>query len=88
MADAAHRPGRAAERRGERSSEPGATYRQDGAGEATPRDPRLGGHDRIVSQEIRIVGPNGEKVDVMTFRGSFERDLKEFAETDPDFSFG
>jgi type I restriction enzyme R subunit len=42
------------------------------------------GSDRMVSQEIRIVGPNGEKVDVMTFRGSFERDLKEFAETDPD----
>jgi hypothetical protein len=42
------------------------------------------GTDRIVSQEVRIVGPNGEKVDVMTFRGSFERDLKEFAEIDPD----
>lgn len=42
------------------------------------------GTDRIVSQEIRIVGPNGEKVDVMTFRGSFERDLQEFAETDPE----
>lgn len=42
------------------------------------------GADRIISQEIRIVGPNGEKVDVMTFRGSFERDLKEFAEGDPD----
>lgn len=42
------------------------------------------GTDRIVSQEVRIVGPNGEKVDVMTFRGSFERDLKEFAEIDSD----
>jgi type I restriction enzyme, R subunit len=42
------------------------------------------GTDRIVSQEVRVVGPNGEKVDVMTFRGSFERDLKKFAETDPD----
>ena len=42
------------------------------------------GTDRIVSQEVRIVGPNGEKVDVMTFRGSFERDLKEFAEENPD----
>ncbi len=46
--------------------------------------PTWEGTDRIVSQEIRIVGPNGEKVDVMTFRGSFERDLKEFAENDPD----
>jgi type I site-specific restriction endonuclease len=42
------------------------------------------GTDKIVSQEVRIVGPNGEKVDVMTFRGSFERDLKEFAEEAPD----
>lgn len=42
------------------------------------------GTDRIVSQEIHIVGPNGEKVDVMTFRGSFERDLKEFAEENQD----
>jgi type I restriction enzyme R subunit len=42
------------------------------------------GTDRIVSYEVRIVGPNGEKVDVMTFRGSFERDLKEFAEENPD----
>lgn len=42
------------------------------------------GIDRIVSQEIRIVGPNGEKVDAMTFRGSFERDLKQFAEEEPE----
>jgi hypothetical protein len=44
------------------------------------------GTDRVVSQEVRIVGPNGEKVDVMTFRGSFERDLKEYAATDSEFS--
>lgn len=42
------------------------------------------GTDRIVSQEVRIVGPNGEKVDVMTFRGSFERDLQAFADENPD----
>jgi len=42
------------------------------------------GTDRIVSQEVRIVGKNGEKVDVMTFRGAFERDLKEFAEQNAD----
>lgn len=55
------------------------------AGEHRRREiPVWEGIDRIVSQEIRIVGPNGEKVDVMTFRGSFERDLQEFAETDPD----
>jgi type I restriction enzyme, R subunit len=44
------------------------------------------GTDRIVSQQTRVVGPNGEKVDILTFRGSFERDLKEFAEIDRDFS--
>ncbi len=44
------------------------------------------GTDRIVSQEVRIVGPNGEKVDVMTFRGSFERDLKTFADQNPDLT--
>jgi type I restriction enzyme R subunit len=43
------------------------------------------GVDRIVSQEVRVVGPNGEKVDVMTFRGSFERDLKDFVELNDDF---
>ncbi len=58
-----------------------------GAGEGDDRRreiPVWEGTDRIVSQEVRIVGPNGEKVDVMTFRGSFERDLNEFAEADPD----
>lgn len=44
------------------------------------------GIDRVTSQEVRIVGPNGEKVDIMTFRGSFERDLKEFASVDTDLS--
>ena len=44
------------------------------------------GTDLVVSQEVRIVGPNGEKVDVMTFRGSFERDLKEFAASDEELS--
>lgn len=38
------------------------------------------GTDIMVSQEVRIVGPNGEKVDIMTFRGSYERDIKEFVE--------
>jgi type I restriction enzyme R subunit len=63
--------------------------RRDSAGAAAgptrPREvPVWEGTDRIVSQQVRIVGPNGEKVDVMTFRGSFERDLKEFADADPD----
>ncbi len=44
------------------------------------------GRDMVVSEEVRIVGPNGEKVDVMTFRGSFERDVKDFASKDGQFS--
>lgn len=56
-----------------------------GTGSSPRREiPVWEGTDRIVSQEVRVVGPNGEKVDVMTFRGSFERDLKEFADGDPD----
>lgn len=38
-----------------------------------------------MSEEIRIIGPDGEKVDVMTFRGSFVRDVKEFAQRDGEF---
>ena len=59
-------------------------------GEAEPKPPRLPrtiptweGIDTFVSQEVRIVGPNGEKVDVMTFRGGYERDIKEFVEKTP-----
>jgi type I restriction enzyme R subunit len=43
------------------------------------------GRDLVVSEEIRIVGPDGEKVDVMTFRGSYERDVKTFYEADQEF---
>lgn len=43
------------------------------------------GKDVVVSFEIKIVGPDGEKVDVMTFRGSFVRDLQDFAQADPEF---
>jgi hypothetical protein len=38
----------------------------------------------MVSREIVEVGPDGEKVDFMTFRGSFERDVKAFTEGDPE----
>ena len=41
------------------------------------------GVDAIVSQEVRIIGPQGEKVDIMTFRGSFERDLRDFVSNYP-----
>ncbi len=63
---------------------------RDSSGEGTQQPhrslPIWEGTDRVVSQEVRIVGPNGEKVDVMTFRGAFERDLKEFATADSDLS--
>lgn len=56
----------------------------------TPGEPRPSrtiptweGTDILVSQEVRIVGPNGEKVDVMTFRGGYERDIKDFVEKLP-----
>ena len=43
------------------------------------------GRDIVVSEEIRIVGPEGEKVDVMTFRGAFERDVAVLADQDGEF---
>jgi type I restriction enzyme R subunit len=50
-----------------------------------PREiPIWEGTDTVISREIIEVGPNGEKVDIMTFRGSFERDVKEFAEQDQE----
>jgi type I restriction enzyme R subunit len=50
-----------------------------------PEIPTWTGRDLITSEEVRIIGPNGEKVDVMTFRGSFERDVAEFATKDSHF---
>lgn len=63
---------------------PDVAYGSTDGCERTREIPIWEGTDRIVTQEVRIVGPNGEKVDIMTFRGSFEHDLKEFAEIDPD----
>lgn len=67
----------------------GAVCERQG-GEAEPKPPKpprtiptWEGLDTFVSQEIRIVGPNGEKVDIMTFRGGYERDIKEFVEKTP-----
>ena len=51
---------------------------------AIRRFPIWEGMDTLVSREVIEVGPDGEKVDVMTFRGSFERDVKEFAERDSE----
>lgn len=56
-----------------------------GATPAVPGIPVWEGRDLIISEEVRIVGPEGEKVDVMTFRGSFERDLREFNQKDSEF---
>jgi len=42
------------------------------------------GQDIMVSREVIEVGPDGEKVDIMAFRGSFEKDVKEFTERDKD----
>src|SRR5262249_21653843 len=69
---------------GPASRPPEARHEGDEREERRREIPVWQGLDRIVSHEVRIVGPNGEKVDVMTFRGSFERDLADFAETDPD----
>ena len=59
-------------------------------GGSDQRDERLEipvwqGRDTVVSTEIHVVGPDGEKVDVMTYRGAFERDLKDFAKSNPEF---
>ena len=66
-------------------------------GDATPADGDAGtptsapsipvweGRDLILTEEVRIIGPDGEKVDVMTFRGSFERDLRDFDHKDSEF---
>ena len=42
------------------------------------------GVDIIVSQEDYIVGPEGEKVDIMTYRGRFEKQLHEYIESSPE----
>jgi len=50
-----------------------------------PREiPTWEGVDTLVSREIHVVGPNGEKVDVMTFRGGYERDIREFVQRTPE----
>ncbi|MDQ6632013.1 MAG: DEAD/DEAH box helicase family protein [Verrucomicrobiota bacterium] len=60
----------------------------DGGTPEPPQPPRTiptwEGVDTLISQEIKIIGPDGEKVDVMTFRGGYERDMREFVENTPD----
>ena len=67
---------------------PGAANESDPGDPPPPPPPRFiptwQGTDTLVSQEIRIVGPDGEKVDVMTFRGSYEKDIKDFVAKTPE----
>jgi type I restriction enzyme R subunit len=61
----------------------------DGPVEPTPPQPpreipTWEGVDTLISREIHIVGPDGEKVDVMTFRGGYERDIREFVASTPE----
>lgn len=60
----------------------------DGKPSREPQPPReipvWEGTDVLTSREVIIVGPDGEKVDVMTFRGAFERDIREFVEHDAE----
>jgi type I restriction enzyme R subunit len=84
--------------RGKKEKEPRETYPphspqgdtlSEGDGKTPePQPPRViptwEGVDTLVSREITIVGPNGEKVDVMTFRGGYERDIREFVASTPD----
>jgi len=50
-----------------------------------PREiPVWEGKDEMVMREVIEVGPDGEKVDVMTFRGSYEKDLRDFVNKTPE----
>jgi type I restriction enzyme R subunit len=72
------------------TAEGGDVIHEPGPGERKPQPPppkeipTWEGTDILVSEEIRVVGPNGEKVDVMTFRGSYEKDIREFVEKTPE----
>ena len=53
------------------------------AADGKPPLPIWEGRDTLVDTQVRIVGPQGEKVDVLTFRGNFEQDVKQFAVETP-----
>jgi type I restriction enzyme R subunit len=85
-------PARQATARGAQVSglDRGESFAAEAAGKSadlgSPREiPVWTGRDIVVSEEMRIVGPNGEKVDVMTFRGAYERDVKKLYEKDREF---
>ncbi len=46
--------------------------------------PTWEGVDTLVSREITVVGPDGQKVDLMTFRGGYERDIRDFVARTPE----
>jgi len=59
---------------------------EGGGGPQPPREiPTWEGKDELVTREVVEVGPDGEKVDLMTFRGSYENDLKDFTKRTPEF---
>lgn len=66
------------------TAEPGQLHPADQRS-SKPEIPTWTGRDIVASEEVRIIGPNGEKVDVMTFRGSFERDVVNFTGKDSEF---
>lgn len=43
------------------------------------------GEDVLLSENEKIIGPNGEKIDVLAFRGSFEQDIQAFSAKDAEF---
>ena len=47
--------------------------------------PTWTGIDELISEEVKIIGPNGEKVDILTFRSTFEREIQEFSHLDTEF---
>jgi type I restriction enzyme R subunit len=71
---------------GDGRGEAGAEGAGDGQSSTPPprEIPTWEGTDVLSSREVIEVGSEGEKVDVMTFRGSFEQDVRQFAEQDGD----
>lgn len=78
---------------------PGGSQRKNDSGFApfsteeekkAAKDPKIipiyDGKDELLSEECKIIGPEGEKVDVLTFRGSFEQDIQEFSQKDTEFN--
>ena len=64
---------------------PGREYTGENQKPSLPKEiPVWEGKDELVTREVVEVGPDGEKVDLMTFRGSYEKDLKVFVQKTPE----